>query len=136
MAGIVSGVMLEHERFMREAINMVTLKHKHDASKLRILSYGQAELALASDETPVGCVFVHDGIIIGRGMNDTNKSLNVSRISQDPGQRALHCSLSRPSVGHLSCTPSPNIHLGHETCRVRGHISDTSDPSCLNLALR
>lgn len=35
-----------------------------------------AELALASDETPVGCVFVKDGEIIGRGMNDTNKSLN------------------------------------------------------------
>jgi tRNA-specific adenosine deaminase 2 len=41
----------------------------------------QAELALASDETPVGCVFVHDGKIIGRGMNDTNKSLNVWPLS-------------------------------------------------------
>lgn len=37
----------------------------------------QAELALASDETPVGCVFVNNGEIIGRGMNDTNKSMNV-----------------------------------------------------------
>ena len=37
----------------------------------------QAELALADDETPVGCVFVHKGEIIGRGMNETNRSRNV-----------------------------------------------------------
>lgn len=47
-----------HERFMRKAIEM-------------------AELALASDETPVGCVFVHEGEVIGRGINGTNASLNV-----------------------------------------------------------
>ena len=47
-----------HEAFMRKAINM-------------------AELALASDETPVGCVFVHEGEVIGRGINGTNASLNV-----------------------------------------------------------
>jgi len=41
----------------------------------------QGELALRSDETPVGCVFVHEGIIIGKGMNDTNKSLNVCQGS-------------------------------------------------------
>ena len=40
----------------------------------------QAEKALASDEVPVGCVFVHEGQIIGRGMNDTNRSLNVRLI--------------------------------------------------------
>ena len=37
----------------------------------------QAEEALASNEVPVGCVFVHQGQIISRGMNDTNRSLNV-----------------------------------------------------------
>ena len=47
-----------HEGFMRKAIEM-------------------AEFALASDETPVGCVFVHKGEIIGRGINGTNASLNV-----------------------------------------------------------
>lgn len=40
----------------------------------------QAEQALRSDETPVGCVFVRDGQIIGRGMNDTNRSLNVGNF--------------------------------------------------------
>ena len=43
-------------------------------------SMTQAEQALASDEVPVGCVFVHEGQIIGRGMNDTNRSLNVCSI--------------------------------------------------------
>ena len=47
-----------HEGWMRKAIEM-------------------AELALASDETPVGCVFVHKGEVIGRGINGTNASLNV-----------------------------------------------------------
>jgi tRNA-specific adenosine deaminase 2 len=48
-----------HEGFMRKAIEM-------------------AQLALQSDETPVGCVFVRDGEVIGRGINGTNASLNVS----------------------------------------------------------
>ncbi|KAJ4316307.1 tRNA(adenine34) deaminase [Neodidymelliopsis sp. IMI 364377] len=52
-----------HERFMREAIAM-------------------AELALTSDETPVGCVFVKDGEIIGRGMNETNRTLNGTRHAE------------------------------------------------------
>ncbi|KAF2859868.1 cytidine deaminase-like protein [Piedraia hortae CBS 480.64] len=52
-----------HQGFMRKAIEM-------------------AELALASDETPVGCVFVHDGQIIGRGINGTNASLNGTRHAE------------------------------------------------------
>ncbi|CAN6673225.1 tRNA-specific adenosine deaminase subunit Tad2p [Trichomonascus vanleenenianus] len=35
----------------------------------------KAEEALEAGEVPVGCVFVHNGEIIGRGMNDTNRSL-------------------------------------------------------------
>lgn len=52
-----------HARFMREALQM-------------------ADLALQTDETPVGCVFVHDGRVIGRGMNDTNRSLNGTRHAE------------------------------------------------------
>ncbi|KAI5356927.1 putative cytidine and deoxycytidylate deaminase domain, APOBEC/CMP deaminase, zinc-binding protein [Septoria linicola] len=52
-----------HEGFMRQAI-------------------GMAEFALASDETPVGCVFVHEGKIIGRGINGTNASLNGTRHAE------------------------------------------------------
>ena len=40
-------------------------------------SYNQAEQALASDEVPVGCVFVNHRRVIGQGMNDTNRSMNV-----------------------------------------------------------
>lgn len=42
----------------------------------------QAELALVSDETPVGCVFVKDGEIIGKGMNETNRTLNGTRHAE------------------------------------------------------
>ncbi|KAI4102466.1 MAG: hypothetical protein LQ339_004620 [Xanthoria mediterranea] len=41
-----------------------------------------AKQALESDETPVGCVMVHQGRIIGRGMNDTNRSLNGTRHAE------------------------------------------------------
>ena len=39
-------------------------------------------MALANDETPVGCVFVHNGEIIGKGMNETNKSMNGTRHAE------------------------------------------------------
>ncbi|KAK5137506.1 hypothetical protein LTR08_008484 [Meristemomyces frigidus] len=52
-----------HEGFMRKAIEM-------------------AEMALASDETPVGCVFVHNEEVIGRGINGTNASLNGTRHAE------------------------------------------------------
>ncbi|RMY48483.1 hypothetical protein D0865_08061 [Hortaea werneckii] len=60
-----------HEGFMRKAIEM-------------------AELALSSDETPVGCVFVHNGKIIGRGINGTNASLNVCVPSHLPASEHHH----------------------------------------------
>lgn len=59
----------------------------------------QAERALASDEVPVGCVFVHRDDIIGEGMNDTNRSLNV-----------------RSSFAGVS--PETYGFGGNETCRV------------------
>lgn len=41
-----------------------------------------AEKALATGETPVGCVFVFNSKIIGSGMNDTNKSFNGTRHAE------------------------------------------------------
>ncbi|ODQ65940.1 tRNA specific adenosine deaminase, partial [Nadsonia fulvescens var. elongata DSM 6958] len=41
-----------------------------------------AQLALDSNEVPVGAVFVHEGQIIGRGMNDTNRSLCGTRHAE------------------------------------------------------
>ncbi|KAF1815145.1 cytidine deaminase-like protein [Eremomyces bilateralis CBS 781.70] len=53
----------EDEAFMKEALLM-------------------GESALENDETPVGCVFIHDGAVLGRGMNETNKSLNGTRHAE------------------------------------------------------
>ena len=69
-----------HHGFMREALNLV--RHQTVRGKNTVFISGQAEQALRSDETPVGCVFVYDGRIIGKGMNDTNKSLNVGDFEQ------------------------------------------------------
>jgi tRNA-specific adenosine deaminase 2 len=44
-----------------------------------------AEQALATGETPVGCVFVGGGAIIGAGQNDTNRSLNGTRHAEIVG---------------------------------------------------
>jgi len=52
-----------HLSFMREALAM-------------------AELALSTNETPVGCVFVHQNRIIGRGMNATNRTFNGTRHAE------------------------------------------------------
>ena len=59
----------------RDVFGPVPNREYHEGFMLKAI--GMAELALASDETPVGCVFVHNGDIIGRGINGTNASLNV-----------------------------------------------------------
>lgn len=68
-----------HHGYMREALNMV---HHCLRERYTIFTPAQAEQALLSNETPVGCVFVRDGKVIGRGMNDTNRSLNVGKFKQ------------------------------------------------------
>ena len=50
--------MSEDERFMKEAIR-------------------QAKKAYALEETPIGCVLVHEGKIIARGYNKRNKKKNT-----------------------------------------------------------
>lgn len=52
-----------HKGFMKKALEM-------------------AEEALAIGETPVGCVFVANGAIVGSGMNDTNRSFNGTRHAE------------------------------------------------------
>jgi tRNA-specific adenosine deaminase 2 len=78
-----------HEGFMREAIKMVkifspqcVLPNLYLRSQVTCANVNQAELALATDETPVGCVFVHEGQIIGRGMNATNRTMNGTRHAE------------------------------------------------------
>jgi len=72
------GDMEYHKGFMRVAIEM-------------------AGKALNSDETPVGCVFVHKRQIIGRGMNFTNDTLNGTR----------HCELV--AIGQILQKHPPSI---------------------------
>lgn len=104
----------QHERFMREAIKMV--KPYNSGILTPILISFKAELALAHDETPVGCVFVHKGEIIGRGMNDTNKSLNVRLFTSSIAKIIFISILSQYylniiSIPHHSHNPPPYASL-------------------------
>ncbi|KAG5439250.1 hypothetical protein PCANB_001549 [Pneumocystis canis] len=49
--------MTDHQKFMKEALNM-------------------AKLALKNNEVPIGCVFVYKNQIIAKEMNNTNGSFN------------------------------------------------------------
>lgn len=49
----------------------------------------QARLALQINETPVGCVLVHDGKIIAKGMNATNVTRNGTRHAEYMALAAL-----------------------------------------------
>ncbi|KAL7787929.1 cytidine deaminase-like protein [Trichoderma ceciliae] len=53
----------EHLKFISEALDM-------------------ARLALRTNETPVGCVLVHNGKVIARGMNATNVTRNGTRHAE------------------------------------------------------
>jgi tRNA-specific adenosine deaminase 2 len=70
----------------------------------------QAELALKSDETPVGCVFVKDGDIIGRGMNETNRTLNGTRHAEFVAIAGI---LSKNSISILMQT---DLYVTVEPC--------------------
>ena len=61
--GVEPSILGIHKEYMEKALEM-------------------AERALDSGETPVGCVFVANGIIIGSGMNDTNRSFNATRHAE------------------------------------------------------
>ncbi|KAL7947967.1 hypothetical protein V8C42DRAFT_316274 [Trichoderma barbatum] len=54
-----------------------------------------AKLALRTNETPVGCVLVHNGKVIARGMNATNVTRNGTRHAEFMAIAAL-LSVSRP----------------------------------------
>ncbi|KAG0204713.1 hypothetical protein BGX28_003418 [Mortierella sp. GBA30] len=60
------GVETEHHKYMRIALDLALEAH----------SVG---------EVPVGCVFVHQGEVIGKGRNRTNESLNGTRHAEFEG---------------------------------------------------
>jgi tRNA(Arg) A34 adenosine deaminase TadA len=106
----------EQKYFMKEALMM--------ACSPAIQRYTadfeiQGEKALAIGETPVGCVLVHEGKIIGAGMNDTNRSMNVSVAGRHNFfvcmLRQLIITERRESYLHIR----PGLiwsSVGHETC--------------------
>ncbi|RMJ26866.1 adenosine deaminase [Aspergillus sp. HF37] len=53
---------------------------KHVDFMQQALQMGEA--ALQTGETPVGCVLVYEGQIVGRGMNDTNRSMNGTKHAE------------------------------------------------------
>jgi len=71
-----------------------------------------ARLALRINETPVGCVLVHNGRIIARGMNATNVTRNGTRHAE---LMALNALLSRPGkTGPLTTSLKPKVERNDE----------------------
>ncbi len=70
--------------FMEEALILVGIFSYFTSQKsfsLIVIGYEkQADEAYHAGEVPVGCVFVHQGIVIGKGRNKTNETLNVLSI--------------------------------------------------------
>lgn len=69
----------KHDYFMKQALLMVPSLCVLYLLQMRLIII-QGEKALQTGETPVGCVLVYNGKIVGSGMNDTNRSMNVSAL--------------------------------------------------------
>ncbi|KAI9669712.1 MAG: tRNA(adenine34) deaminase [Alyxoria varia] len=73
---------------------------------------GMAEKALASDETPVGCVLVYEGKVVARGMNETNRSLNGTRHCEFVALESLLTTTNHtPSI-----LPHTDLYVTVEPC--------------------
>ncbi|KAJ3023169.1 tRNA(adenine34) deaminase [Thoreauomyces humboldtii] len=70
-----------HEGFMREALEQVCTR-KHVNPTVCLTQISQAQEAFDVGEVPVGCVFVLNGEVIGRGRNRTNETLNGTRHAE------------------------------------------------------
>ncbi|KAK7413571.1 tRNA(adenine34) deaminase [Neonectria punicea] len=72
-----------------------------------------ARLALKTNETPVGCVIVHNGKVIARGMNATNVTRNGTRHAEFMALSAL-LSLP-PKTGPLTTCLKPKVESSAST---------------------
>ncbi|KAK3331166.1 hypothetical protein B0H66DRAFT_91832 [Apodospora peruviana] len=79
-----------HSGFMRDALDM-------------------ARLALKTNETPVGCVLVHRGRVVAKGMNATNVSRNGTRHAELMALSAL-----------LSYSPASDLEVKKKGSTARG----------------
>lgn len=71
-------------RFIGEALDMVRCRRlsAHGSANGLAKEQPQARLALRTNETPVGCVLVHKGQMIAKGMNATNVTRNGTRHAE------------------------------------------------------
>ncbi|KAI0112879.1 cytidine deaminase-like protein [Daldinia grandis] len=75
-----------HLNFMQEALSM-------------------GNLALNTNETPVGCVLVHNGKVIAKGMNATNVTRNGTRHAEFMALSALLSRKGSKDVSEVSTSP-------------------------------
>ena len=83
----------DHERWMREALK-------------------EARLAEAKTEVPIGCVVVHDGVIIGRGHNQTESLQDPTAHAEMIAITAAAASLGSRRL--LDCT----LYVTLEPCAM------------------
>ncbi|CAH0056924.1 unnamed protein product [Clonostachys solani] len=85
-----------------------------------------ARLALRTNETPVGCVFVHKDKIIARGMNATNVTRNGTRHAEFMALAAL---LSFPSMNSPRTTSlKPKVEVKPENMSEDSASSYSASP--------
>lgn len=100
----------KHLVFIEEALDMVRLFVRRPRTLLTLDQ--QARLALRTNETPVGCVLVHNEKVIARGMNATNVTRNGTRHAEFMAICAL---LSyAPKNGPKTTSLKPRIERNEE----------------------
>ncbi|RYP32154.1 hypothetical protein DL767_005390 [Monosporascus sp. MG133] len=92
-----------HLKFMREALNM-------------------GQLALNTNETPVGCVLVYHGRIIAKGMNATNVTRNGTRHAEFMALSALFSRRERGDVEDVNNNPALDDACWGDVDPSDGHI--------------
>lgn len=65
-------------KFMKIAFELVLNTFSKSISFIFFSKKKKAERALTLEEVPVGCVFVYNNEIIGKGYNEVNQTRNVN----------------------------------------------------------
>ncbi|KAI5921734.1 hypothetical protein F4810DRAFT_676558 [Camillea tinctor] len=92
-----------HLKYMREALDM-------------------GQLALNTNETPVGCVLVYHGRTIAKGMNATNVTRNGTRHAEFMALSALLSKKDQDDVGDVNANPALDDASWGDVDPRDGHI--------------
>ncbi|KAI1493212.1 hypothetical protein F5X96DRAFT_666990 [Biscogniauxia mediterranea] len=92
-----------HLKYMREALDM-------------------GQLALNTNETPVGCVLVYHGRTIAKGMNATNVTRNGTRHAEFMALSALLSKKDQDDVGNVNTNPALDDASWGDVDPKDGHI--------------